>query len=99
MYGCRHQLSKTIISTLFAAILLSSSDAQAGQCLMDTREVKVDKTNAVQLSEYLCRRDKEAAPSFRVQFQRVNEMTAGVLLNSGRVLLVRPALWQTQNFS
>ena len=57
--------------------------ALAGQCLEDTREVNVDAKNAVRLRDFLCS-NADGQPMVRVQFVRLNEIAAGVLLGGGK---------------
>src|SRR5215203_255601 len=71
------------ISAAAALIIVSAGPALAGGCLKDTRQIKVQGSNAVRLSDYLCRSDQDAQTRLRVQFQRLSGLAPGVVLNGG----------------
>ncbi len=66
------------------AATLIPQPAMAGSCLSDIRETKIDDTQSVRLRELRCRADRDPAVSIGVQFQRLDEIAAGVLLNNGK---------------
>ncbi len=74
----------TTILLISSAIAFSATIAVAGSCLHDEREVKIDTVNAIKLRELRCRLDRDPSVSIGVQFQRLNEHAAGVLLNKGK---------------
>jgi hypothetical protein len=81
-----HHCCRLVAATLSLIALppLSSDPARAGTCLLDTREIKIEETQSVRLRELRCRSDRDAAVSLSIQFQRLDEVAAGVLLNNGK---------------
>ena len=57
---------------------------QAAQCVQDSRVLKVDANQSVRFNELSCHLERDSAASMRVQFQRLRESAAGVLLNKGK---------------
>jgi methyl-accepting chemotaxis protein len=80
----RYQTAFQVILAVLAVLLsvFPLVPANAGQCLRNIRDVKLSGGSAP-LREYRCRLDGDPAASLRVEFQRLNEMAAGVLLMGG----------------
>jgi hypothetical protein len=77
-------LGPFIISLLVTAIVaFSARPAEAGGCLKDTRQTKVDQANAARLLDYLCTSEQDAQTRVRVQFQRLSGLATGAVLNGG----------------
>lgn len=72
-----------VLATVLAVLTLSRS-VQAGGCQSDMREIKVRGDTIVRLRDYLCTSDSDPDVKVRVQFQRLNEMAASVLLAGGQ---------------
>lgn len=78
---------KLVMGLGFALALTTGAavvtDAHAGTCRKDAREISLSKDNVVRLNDYLCRSDRDPQAEVRVQFQRLSGLAAGALLNSG----------------
>jgi hypothetical protein len=75
--------SLVCVGLALTAILAATLEASAGACLKNAREIKLNKDNVVRLSDYLCRSDRDAQATVRVQFQRLSGLAAGALLHGG----------------
>lgn len=70
---------------LFAAccvFVIATPPSSAGQCIQDRKDVKLSRDEIVKFNDYLCRSD-DGASVLRVQFQRLSEAAAGVVLAGG----------------
>src|SRR5262245_40157275 len=76
-----------LAATAIILALAVNWPAVAGQCLKDQREIKLDKDNVVRLRDYRCRLDRDPTAALRVQFQRLTDSPAGVLLLGGEAPL------------
>ncbi len=79
-------LRQPVVSFALAAFLMltvSSHQAVAGQCRNETRLLQVTTAQSAHLRELSCRFDRNASATLHVQFQRLSEGAAGVLLNNG----------------
>jgi hypothetical protein len=82
-----HRHIVTFLSTVAAFTIQLSVSARAGSCLSDTRETQVDATQVIRTRELRCKSDRDPSSAISVQFQQLNEVAAGVLLNGGKATL------------
>ncbi|MCH9806879.1 MAG: hypothetical protein K0U74_04035 [Alphaproteobacteria bacterium] len=68
----------------FAGLVAAVSPAKAGQCLRDDAEVRVDGANVVRLNEYVCRSNSGKFEGLKVEFHRLNSLTASMVF-AGRL--------------
>lgn len=72
----------------FLAPLVLSAAAQAGQCLKDSKQISlrgVETESAVRINEYLCRSNSGNFEGLKVEFHRLNSLTASMVL-TGRLV-------------
>ena len=75
-----------------AMLFASGTDARAGRCLKDDREVKLDKSS-VRIGHYLCRTDKgRERAAFSVEFFRLSEALASTVIREAPAPLARELL-------
>src|SRR5262245_7107409 len=83
----RANMSLSLVSVALVIALISvdavAATATAGPCRKGTHNVAISKGNALRLSDYVCSSDRDAQTKVRVEFQRLSEVAAGALLNSG----------------
>lgn len=78
-------LNSVFLASISAALIIwSSLPSSAAQCRNETRELQVAPKISARLRELSCRLDADPAATYRVQFQRLHESAAGVLLNNGK---------------
>src|SRR5262245_23215010 len=73
-------LSLVLVLTAFGLV---DTDAHAGTCQKDTREITFSKSEVIRLNEYSCRSDHDSQVEVRIQFQRLSGLAPGSLLNGG----------------
>lgn len=76
---------KLSLALSFALVVfMNPSVSDAAQCRNDSRLQQIDSSQSVRIRELMCQLDRDPATLLRIQFQRLGETAAGVLLNNGK---------------